>query len=83
MYLLRIVYGGLDLNNLKQRPNNKLLIEYLKDDNIEGVSNNMVNVLETVTSKMHEEINDIEKIMNENKALGSMMSGSGPTVFGI
>jgi 4-diphosphocytidyl-2C-methyl-D-erythritol kinase len=77
------VYGGLDLNNLKQRPNNKLLIEYLKDDNIEGVSNNMVNVLETVTSKMHEEINDIEKIMNENKALGSMMSGSGPTVFGI
>ena len=77
------VYEGLDLNNLKQRPNNKLLIEYLKDDNIEGVSNNMVNVLETVTSKMHEEINDIEKIMNENKALGSMMSGSGPTVFGI
>ena len=77
------VYGGLDLNNLKQRPNNKLLIEYLKDDNIEGVSNNMVNVLEAVTSKMHEEINDIEKIMNENKALGSMMSGSGPTVFGI
>ena len=28
-------------------------------------------------------MNDIEKIMNENKALGSMMSGSGPTVFGI
>ena len=77
------VYEGLDLNNLKQRPNNKLLIEYLKNDNIEGVSNNMVNVLETVTSKMHEEINDIEKIMNENKALGSMMSGSGQTVFGI
>lgn len=77
------VYGGLDLNNLKQRPNNKLLIEYLKDDNIEGVSNNMVNVLETVTSKEHSEIKEIERIMMNNNALGSMMSGSGPTVFGL
>ena len=77
------VYEGLDLNNLKQRPDNNLLINCLKNDDIEGLSNNMVNVLETVTSKMHKEINDIEKIMNENKALGSMMSGSGPTVFGI
>ena len=43
----------------------------------------MVNVLETVTSKMHNEISDIEKIMLDNNALGSMMSGSGPTVFGL
>ena len=43
----------------------------------------MVNVLETVTSKIHEEIKDIEKVMLKNNALGSMMSGSGPTVFGL
>ena len=43
----------------------------------------MVNVLETVTSKMHEEIKDIEKVMLENNALGSMMSGSGPTDFWV
>lgn len=43
----------------------------------------MVNVLETVTSKMHEEIKEIEKVMNESNALGAMMSGSGPTVFGL
>ena len=77
------VYEGLDLDNLKYRPDNNLLINCLKNNDIEGLSSNMVNVLETVTSKMHKEINDIEKIMNENKALGSMMSGSGPTVFGI
>ncbi|MBQ3422500.1 MAG: 4-(cytidine 5'-diphospho)-2-C-methyl-D-erythritol kinase [Romboutsia sp.] len=77
------VYEGLDLDNLKHRPDNNLLINCLKNNDIEGLSSNMVNVLETVTSKMHKEINDIEKIMNENKALGSMMSGSGPTVFGI
>lgn len=77
------VYEGLDLQNIKNRPDNKFLIECLKEDNINLLAKNMVNVLETVTSKMHEEIKDIEKIMLENNALGAMMSGSGPTVFGL
>ena len=34
-------------------------------------------------SKMHEEIKEIENTMLEYNALGSMMSGSGPTVFGL
>lgn len=54
-----------------------------KKGNINLLATNMVNVLETVTSKMHEEIKGIEKVMLENNALGSMMSGSGPTVFGL
>ena len=77
------VYEGLDLQNIKNRPDNKFLIECLKKGNINLLATNMVNVLETVTSKMHEEIKDIEKVMLENNALGSMMSGSGPTVFGL
>ena len=77
------VYQGLDLDNIKDRPDNKLLIKCLEEGNIKVLSENMVNVLENVTSKMHEEILDIERIMMDNNALGSMMSGSGPTVFGI
>ena len=77
------VYEGLDLQNIKNRPDNKFLIECLKKGNINLLATNMVNVLETVTSKMHEEIKDIENVMLENNALGSMMSGSGPTVFGL
>lgn len=77
------VYQGLDLYNIKNRPDNKLLIKYLEKGNIKLLSENMVNVLETVTSKMHNEIIDIEKIMLGNNALGAMMSGSGPTVFGL
>ena len=77
------VYEGLDLNNIKDRPDNELLIKCLEKGNIKLLSENMVNVLETVTSKMHNEISDIEKIMLDNNALGSMMSGSGPTVFGL
>ncbi len=77
------VYEGLDLKNIENRPNNNFLIQCLEKGNINLLAKNMVNVLETVTSKMHEDIKYIENIMLEHNALGSMMSGSGPTVFGL
>jgi 4-diphosphocytidyl-2-C-methyl-D-erythritol kinase len=43
----------------------------------------MGNILEEVTIPMHPEIADIKKVMMENGAVISMMSGSGPTVFGF
>ena len=77
------VYEGLDLNNIQIRPNNEKLLEYLKEEDISSLAENMVNVLEGVTSNSYIEIKDIENTMMENGALGSMMSGSGPTVFGL
>ena len=53
------VYEGLDLQNIKNRPDNKFLIEFLKKGNINLLATNMVNLLESVTSKMNEEIKDI------------------------
>ena len=47
------------------------------------LAKNMYNVLEEVTKEKYPVIKEIEKVMMENDALGSMMSGSGPTVFGI
>ena len=43
----------------------------------------MHNDLETVSLKMHPELNDLKNILLRHGALGAMMSGSGPTVFGI
>ncbi len=77
------VYEGLDLNNIQNRPDNKKLLEDLRQENIQSLAKNMVNVLESVTSRHYREIKEIEKVMMENGALGSMMSGSGPTVFGL
>ena len=77
------VYQSLDMKNVQKRPDNKKLIEALKNKDIKFVSENMVNVLEEVTSVKYKEINEIEEVMIKNKALGSMMSGSGPTVFGL
>ena len=55
----------------------------LKENNIELLSKNMYNVLESVTKEKYPIINEIEETMMSNKALGAMMSGSGPTVFGL
>ena len=77
------VYQSLDIKNIEKRPDNKLLIEKLKNDDIVYVSNNMVNVLEEVTSKKYSDIKVIENIIAKNGAMGTMMSGSGPTVFGF
>ena len=77
------VYECLDLNNIQNRPDNKKLLEDLRQENIQSLAKNMVNVLESVTSIHYREIKEIEKVMMENGALGSMMSGSGPTVFGL
>ncbi len=59
------------------------MIECLKSEDIKAVSESMVNILENVTISKHKEISDIKQIMMKNNALGSMMSGSGPTVFGL
>lgn len=64
-------------------PDNHSLIKNLENGEIKKLAEGMVNVLENVTIKMLPEIEDIKKEMLSLGALGSMMSGSGPTVFGI
>lgn len=77
------IYEEIDSKIIEKRPNNKLLIKLLKENNIEMLAKNMYNVLEEVTKEKYPVIKEIEKVMMENDALGSMMSGSGPTVFGL
>lgn len=78
-----MVYKQLDMSNVNKRPNLDLLINYLIEEDIESLCMSMENVLESVTEKKYPEIDEIKKVMKEHKALGAMMSGSGPTVFGI
>ena len=77
------VYEAIDSKIIERRPDNELLIRLLKENNIELLSKNMYNVLESVTKEKYPIIKEIEEIMINNKALGAMMSGSGPTVFGL
>ena len=77
------IYEEIGSKIIEKRPNNKLLIQLLKENKIQQIADNMYNVLEEVTRERYPVIEEIEKIMMENDALGSMMSGSGPTVFGL
>lgn len=79
----KYVYQNLKLDEIVVHPNTKRLIEYIKENNIRYLADSMVNVLESVTIKEYPIIQEIKNIMLEFGALGSMMSGSGPSVFGI
>jgi len=76
-------YKNFKLNEVKVHPDVEGIIEALSRDDVEYVANNMMNLLELVTIKEHKEIEDIKEFMCNEGALGAMMSGSGPTVFGF
>lgn len=77
------VYEGLKLEHIGKRPNIREIIRCMEERNLEGIAANMCNVLETVTIKKCPQIVELKEKLVEYGALGSMMSGSGPTVFGI
>ncbi|QGU94111.1 4-(cytidine 5'-diphospho)-2-C-methyl-D-erythritol kinase [Clostridium bovifaecis] len=77
------VYKSLDLNKIYKHPNTLELIKAVENDDIMYVSENMKNVLENVTLKKHTVLKEIKEKMIRSGALGSMMSGSGPTIFGF
>lgn len=81
----KFVYENLHANDLKpeDHPNVDIQIEALKEGSLEKLVANMGNVLERVTVPEYPVINEIKQMMLDCGALGSMMSGSGPTVFGI
>ena len=58
-------------------------MDALRNGDLSGVCRRMYNVLEEVTVKKHPVIAEFKNIMLEYGALGSVMSGSGPSVFGI
>lgn len=77
------VFSEFKLDEIIKRPDTELMIKLINEGNLEGLAENMVNVLETVTIKKYPIISEIKNIMLEFGASGSLMSGSGPTVFGI
>lgn len=79
----REVYKNFDINKAKVHPNTQVLISKMKENDLYYVANNMKNLLENVTLRKHKSIYSIKEIMVSKGALGSMMSGSGPTVFGL
>ena len=59
------------------------MIEAINRQNIHEIAGKFGNVLELVTAGKYPVIGEIEQVMKEEGAVNAMMSGSGPTVFGL
>ncbi|MGE7696545.1 4-(cytidine 5'-diphospho)-2-C-methyl-D-erythritol kinase [Lysinibacillus sp. NPDC094177] len=76
------VYGGLKVEGL-QHPNTKQMIHAIETEDYELLCSSLGNVLETVTFKLHPEVVMLKEQMKRFGADATLMSGSGPTVFGL
>lgn len=79
----KMIYEALDAKEIPCHPDIDGIIKGLEEDSLKSVARCMGNVLEDVTIPMHPEIDQIKREMLEAGAIGAMMSGSGPTVFGL
>ncbi len=76
------VYRRLDVSNILH-PRTELMIHALEKADFKGVCENLGNVLEDVTLRVHPEVASIKEQMKRFGADAVLMSGSGPTVFGL
>lgn len=76
------VYGGLNVAEI-DHPNTKEMIRAIQEKNYDLMCSSMGNALESVTLKLYPEVSMIKEQMMKFGADAVLMSGSGPTVFGL
>lgn len=75
------VYQEFDLSKVKSHPNTEVLIKAIEKNDLKIVSSNMKNLLENITLRKHRVLINIKEEMKSLGSIGTMMSGSGPTIF--
>lgn len=79
----KYVYENLKLDENTKHPDIDGIITEIRNKNLYGAAAHFGNVLETITEKEYPVIREIKNKMYEFGAVTSLMSGSGPTVFGL
>ncbi len=79
----KLVYDSLDMSEVNNHPDIDGIIDAIKSQDVGLIASRMGNVLEQVTIPLYPIIDIIKQDMLNNGAINAMMSGSGPTVFGI
>ncbi|GIP45816.1 4-diphosphocytidyl-2-C-methyl-D-erythritol kinase [Paenibacillus sp. J45TS6] len=77
------VYGRVRSDRITHHPSAKRMEEAIRNQSFAGVCQELGNVLEDVTLKLHPEVGQLKEAMLRLGADGVLMSGSGPTVFGL
>ncbi len=79
----KFVYENLKLNEGIVHPDIDTLVSDIEAKDLPKIAADMGNILETVTIPNYPVIAQIKDLMKDQGALNAMMSGSGPTVFGL
>jgi 4-diphosphocytidyl-2-C-methyl-D-erythritol kinase len=79
----RLVYEQLDMGGIQKHPDIDGIIRAIEEQDVVRIAQSMGNVLENVTVPLYPVIETIKQDMLSHGAINAMMSGSGPTVFGI
>lgn len=77
------VYEALEQAGTIVHPNTKGMLDAIQSRDLNRIAGCMGNVLEPVTERKHPIVGQLRQIMLDAGAMGAMMSGSGPTVFGL
>lgn len=77
------VYGHIRPDEITKRPDIEQMTLAIKEQDLNKLSDLLYNVMEEVTVSEYPVIEKLKSIMHEKGALNSIMSGSGPTVFGL
>ena len=76
-------YQNYDEQGAERHPDNEAIKQAIDRGNRKAVAGLLCNVLESVTIKKYDVIAEYKQMMLDKGAMASMMSGSGPTVFGL
>lgn len=79
----KYVYDNLHVDTIKVHPDIDGLVCAIKNQDLLKMAELMENILENVTIKKYPQIQEMKKCLIESGAINALMSGSGPTVFGI
>ena len=79
----KLAYENLNLESVSEHPDIDGMISAIDERNLHGITSRMQNVFEPGIIRSYPVIQEIKDLMENEVALKAMMSGSGPTVFGI
>jgi len=77
------VFRAFNIENMGKRPDTERIIHGIHNRSLDDICGGMANVLESVTAQQYPIIQELKTFMMNHGATTTMMTGSGPTVFGI
>ncbi|MDO5783724.1 MAG: 4-(cytidine 5'-diphospho)-2-C-methyl-D-erythritol kinase [Eubacteriales bacterium] len=77
------IYRAIDSAEIAVRPDTVAMLRAIEAGSAAEVSQYLCNVMQPITAELHPEVTQICDTMKANGALNAIMSGSGPSVFGL